>query len=365
MKKYYAAIFFLFLSKVSLGQITIGTSDFAVGGDTIRVSLTNLAPINTSLATNGANAVWDYSALQPTSQDVDSFLSIGSTGAIYSIYFANFPFNTNRANVAARGVDLSAAGGAVPITDVYNFFYNSSSSYKQVGFGANLSGVSTPVPYGNKDIVYAFPCNFGNQDSCDSDYSITIPSLGHADGHQHRVNHVDGWGTLITPFGTFNALRVVSELSGKDSLYLDTLGFGFSFPRAKTREYKWLSTNGKIPVLQINTNVNGLNEVITSIKYRDIYRDLTVGIQNHSPVEAKVYPNPSNGEVVYINLNNFSNGKWEVAVYSMNGSLLRLFNKTASQGKITLNELKDIAPGYYTISLKGEAGVANMNWIKK
>ena len=129
------------VSFIANAQITIGTNDFAVGGDTLRVSIANQAPANTSLTTNGANVTWDYSALVPTSQDIDTFLSVSATGAIYSIYFANFSFNTNRANVAARGLDLSAAGGAVPITDVYNFFYNSTANYKQVGFGANISGV--------------------------------------------------------------------------------------------------------------------------------------------------------------------------------------------------------------------------------
>ena len=366
MKKIAFAIVLLLSSSPLFSQITIGTNDFAVGGDTLRVSNANIAPANTSLSTNGANALWDYSALVPTSQDVDTFLAVTATGITYSVYFANFPFNTNRANVAARGVDLSAAGGGVPITDVYNFFYNSSSNYKQVGFGANISGISTPVPYGNKDIVYTFPCNFGNIDSSDSDYSITIPSQGHADGQQHRVNHVDGWGTVITPFGTFNALRVVSELTGSDSVFITNFGIGFSFPRAKTIEYKWLTTNGKIPVLQINTNVNGANEVVSSIRYRDIYRDFTVGINNHEKnMEARIFPNPSTGEKVSMQLNNQKSGPCEIAVYSLNGTLLLRVNKMAQSGKIELTDLEQLAPGYYTIQVSGELGFTSVNWLKK
>ena len=72
------------VSFIANAQITIGTNDFAVGGDTLRVSITNQAPANTSLTTNGANVTWDYSALVPTSQDIDTFLSVSATGAIYS-----------------------------------------------------------------------------------------------------------------------------------------------------------------------------------------------------------------------------------------------------------------------------------------
>ncbi len=366
MKKLATAILLLFFSNAANSQITIVTGDFATGGDTLRVSTTNSAPANTSLATNGLNALWDYSALVPASQDIDTFLSVASTGAIYSIYFANFGFNSNRANIAARGLDLSAAGGAVPITDVYNFFYNSSANYKQVGFGANISGVSTPVPYGNKDIVYNFPCNYGNVDSSDSNYSINVPSQGYAEGQQHRVNHVDGWGTVITPFGTFNALRVVSELTGSDSVFISSFGFGFSFPRTKTREYKWLTTNGDIPVLQINVNVNGQNETVTSIRYRDIYRDLTVGLTNNSqPIDARILPNPSSGGTVTIELSNLKNGQCEIGVYAINGTLLKNITKNAVEGRIALDELNEMASGYYTINVRGELGTASLNWLKK
>lgn len=366
MKKIITLVFCLTFSVCSFSQITIGTSDFAAAGDTIRLSVTNTVPANTSLATNGVNAFWDYSGLVPTSQDLDSFLAVTSTGAIYSIYFANFSFNTNRANIAARGVDLSAAGGAVPITDVYNFYYNSSASYKQVGFGANISGVSTPVPYTNKDIVYTFPCNYGNTDSSDSNYSINVPSQGYAEGQQHRVNHLDGWGTVITPFGTFNSLRVVSELTGSDSVFISNFGFGLSFPRTKTREYKWLTTNGKIPVLQINVNVNGQNETVTSIRYKDIYRDLSVGLANNpQPIDARIFPNPSNGENVTMELSNLKNGQCELGVYSINGTLLMRLTKNAVQGKIALDELNEMASGYYTITVGGELGVTSLNWLKK
>jgi hypothetical protein len=366
MKKIITLVLFLTFSVYSFSQISIVTGDFASGGDTIRVSLTNAAPANTSLSTSGVNALWDYSGLVPTSQDVDSFLSVTSTGAIYSIYFANFPFNTNRANIAARGVDLSAAGGTVPITDVYNFYYNSLASYKQIGFGANISGVSTPVPYTNKDIVYNFPCNYGNVDSSDSNYSINVPSQGYAEGQQHRVNHVDGWGTVITPFGTFNALRVVSELTGSDSVFISNFGFGFSFPRTKTREYKWLTTNGEIPVLQINVNVNGQNETVTSIRYRDIYRDLTVGLANNpQTVDARIFPNPSNGSAVTMELSNLKNGQCEIGVYAINGTLLKSISKNAVQGRMVLDELNELASGYYTINVRGELGTATLNWLKK
>ena len=353
-------------------QITIGNSDMAVAGDTFRVSIANFAPVGTDLSITGANTTWDYSALQYTSQDVDTFLATSATATFYALYFLNSPLNSNRASVASRGPDLSAAGGAVPVSDVFNFYYASSSLYQQVGFGANISGVTTPIAYSNKDKIYNFPVSFGDADSCDSNYSLSVPGIGYVEGQQHRVNNVDGWGSLTTPFGTFNTIRVVSELTGQDSLYLDTLGFGFSFPRNKTREYKWLATNSGIPELQINTTVLGGSEIISSIRYRDIYRDTTtsVGLNNNLAAEftANLYPNPSLDGNCMLQVKNANSNKLKVQVYSITGALLLNLDKSLdnnSSNIIQLSELNVLAAGMYRISVVAGNNSTQLSWIKK
>ena len=371
--RFVIAICYLLISvQSSEAQITIVNSDMAVAGDTLRVSIANFAPIGTDVALTGANYTWDYSGLQYTSQDVDTFLATSATAALYAFYFINSPINPNRANVASRGIDLSAAGGAIPVSDVYNFYYCSSSLYQQTGFGANISGATAPIPYSAKDIIYHFPLNFGNADSSDSNYSLSVPSIGYVEGQQHRVNHVDGWGALTTPFGTFNTVRVVSELTGKDSLYLDTLGFGFGFPRTKTREYKWLATNSKIPELQINTTVLGANEIVSSIRYRDIYRNSStnVGLNIHqaSDFSVNVFPNPSSNGDCYLKVNNSSGSKLKVNVYAVTGSLLLALDKSLdnySSATISLSELNALASGMYRISVVAGNNSTQLCWIKK
>jgi len=244
--------------------------------------------------------------------------------------------------------------------------------YQQVGFGANISGVTTPIAYSNKDKIYNFPVSFGDADSCDSNYSLSVPGIGYVEGQQHRVNNVDGWGSLTTPFGTFNTIRVVSELTGQDSLYLDTLGFGFSFPRNKTREYKWLATNSGIPELQINTTVLGGSEIISSIRYRDIYRDTTtsVGLNNNLAAEftANLYPNPSLDGNCMLQVKNANSNKLKVQVYSITGALLLNLDKSLdnnSSNIIQLSELNVLAAGMYRISVVAGNNSTQLSWIKK
>ena len=77
-----------------------------------------------------------------------------------------------------------------------------------------------------KEIIFNFPIDYNDVDSCSSDGSLAIPSLGYFGLVRSRVNTVDGWGSITTPFGTFNALRVRSVVNEMDSIYVDSLGFG-------------------------------------------------------------------------------------------------------------------------------------------
>ena len=224
----------------------------------------------------------------------------------------------------------------------------------------------------DKDKIYNFPVSFGDADSSDSDYTLSVPGIGYVEGQQHRVNNVDGWGTLTTPFGTFNTLRVVSELTGQDSIYLDTLGFGFSFPRNKTREYKWLATNSGIPELQINTTVLGATEVISSIRYRDIYRDTTTSVGLNaisiSDFSANMYPNPSSDGNCFLKIMNASSRNINVHVYSITGSLLMNLDKSLennSSGIVQLSELSQLSVGMYRISVVAGNNSTQLSWIKK
>lgn len=316
MKKILTLLVVLFAFQVADAQITVTNADFASSGDTIRYS--NASPLSqVDVTLTGANYTWDFSTLQSTSQDVDTFISVTSTPFVYVLVFG---FNSN---IASRGFDLSALP-AVPVSDVYNFFNKSSSNYKQTGYGATISGVTTPISFNNDDIIYDFPVNFGNVDSSDSDYSLVIPGLASAIGSQHRVNNVDGWGSVTTPYGTFNALRIVSTLTGEDSLYLDTLGTGFSAERPLTRQYKWLANGQDIPVLEIITTETFGVENVSSIRYRDSVRTLTTGISQSLVLENKpvLSPNPSRNNDVMATIQLQSAADVTVSVSGADGRLI-------------------------------------------
>ena len=355
MKKSILLLAALFSSISGFAQITITTSDMPSSGDTFRISNGFIDPVIDPVPT-GASFLWDFSTLQMVTQDVDSFVSVSSTGTIFSLIFSNLPFNPNRANLAAKGPDIPSVP-QITLSDVLYFYYNSSASYQVSGYGATINGLQVPIPFNNKDNVYNFPLNFGNIDSSDSDFQLSLPGIGFYGHDQRRVNEVDGWGTLITPFGTFNTIRVKSMITSNDSLYLDSLGTGFGFSLPPTTEYKWLGAQSGIPLLQITTSNTFGTDIITSIVYRDSARTTTGLVEDITDVDGnfEVYPNPA-GSQVTVDLMLLEREEIAIALISADGKRVHpLWSGALNQGfnSIDLNlESYSIADGVYLIEVK-------------
>ncbi len=358
MKKICTLITAFFLSELAMqAQITVDQNDFANAGDNVLVSNGDVT-VPVDVSTTGANQTWDFSFLTSQSQDTLEYLSVSGTNNNYALYFANVGFNTNRSNIATPGAAIPTIPGVpITITDPYNFYYKNANDYRQQGLGAAISGFATPIAYGNKDYVYNFPLNFSDTDSCNSDWSLAIPGIGYYGYNQKRVNTTDGWGTVITPYGSFAALRVVSQIEGTDTLYADTLGFGFSFPRPLTKEYKWIAKNEKIPVLQITTTDVAGAEVVSSIVYPDSLR--TVGVLNLDQVSYfKLSPNPTH-DVVQVNFAMNKAQQVTLIILDAKGEIVfKDENKGYSAGSHNkVIRTRFLSSGIYTLQLKGDGWV--------
>jgi hypothetical protein len=266
----------------------------------------------------GADYTWDYSQLAMTSQTVDTFLSISSTPFPLNLFFLA---SSNQATYSATS-NLNAIG--IPVNGTYNFFNNSSGTFSQRGIGLVLSAGAAPISFSSPDVVYKFPLHYNNLDSSTSGYTISnIPGLtGIFYGvTKTRINKVDGWGTLTTPYGTFPVLRMQSVIHEHDSIVLDTLlpGFGINLP--EQIEYKWLGAGEKIPLLQINTTLG----LPTSIVYRDSLRSLINVPEISSPTfNFEVFPNPASSQIA--------------VTYSLKQSSDIRFEIISTDGKVIFSE---------------------------
>jgi len=253
-------LLFIFLTGIFSvqAQIVIDMSDMPMPGDTLRVSIATEVPEGFSATAN--DTLWDFTMLQPVSQRVDTFVNVLEAPPLYLLVFIPNVVS----NLASPRTTPTIPG--LPVTDPYTFYMKSQTSFSEAGYAFTVSGLPFPARYDNPDKLYQFPCTNGTNWSSNSALQFAIPSLVYYSTDRNRVNSADGWGTLMTPFGTFETLRIRSAVSQRDSIYIDSLGIGFSLER-EIIEYKWIAKGSGIPVLQINEE----GAVATAV-YRDSVR---------------------------------------------------------------------------------------------
>jgi hypothetical protein len=339
----------------AFSQITIGSGDMPSAGDSIHVSIAvGVGAVDHTLT--GANYTWDFSTLVPSAQQEYRYTTPSA-----------LPFNFLSSSAFVNpSPDSLPFIGNVP-SNFTDYFKNSGSGFRQNGLSfdyAPLTTFSIPVIYTTSDYFFRFPLDYLNVDSSDAAYSINFPPLPYIGQTIHRENTVDGWGTLITPFGTFNTLRVVSAVLTTDTIGLDSVN-GFSTPRPLVYQYKWMASGMKIPVLEVDAQILFGNEVVTNVVYQDSVRNTLpqVGINENSLSisNVAVYPNPATSDC-YVSFMNSGLEPVGISIMDLSGREVRNFGKqTSIPGSHTqLLNLDGISGGTYLIKISsGEGSVTH------
>ncbi len=263
MKKLFAAGWMMLISLAGLkAQITITQADMPVVNDTIRISVAT--PLANSLNFNqtGANTNWDFSTLQAGSQEVVRYVSSLSTP--YGFYFLNTYGN--------KIADSLGGFGAFSFKNVYNFYRRTAQKFTAEGLGVSVNGIPLAADYSDPDEQYTFPLAYNDFDSTTFAVSLNIPTLGTFKSKGYRINRVDGWGNITTPYGTYPCIRVTSSIISNDSLTISQpVPFSFGFPNNR-QEIRWLTNGQKLPLLEVQGTQQGANFVANRVTYRDIAR---------------------------------------------------------------------------------------------
>lgn len=341
-------------------QITITTSHMPKSGDTIRYST---AAINNApdVSKTGTNYSWDFSDLEPSSQDIFAYKASGQTP-----YILNFGFSAIGLKIAD-----SLGTGQIALQNLYEFYKNSSAGWEGVGLGFSYS--SFPLPQAGKnsdpDEIYVFPLNY--DDTSKTTYSVKVPIMlsivpvGNFFREGKRTTVVDGWGKISTPYAqNVDCIRVKSTIEGKDSIAITTPALNFGFPSTRV-EYKWLSTTERIPMLEVSGAVVGGNFVANTIRYRDSYRNITGPLTPTADFEANV-TNPGAGDTVRITDKStglVQNRTWSITPTS-GYSYVSGTNANAANPVLVFQ-----TPGNYSVSLKvsnlaGENTMSKNNYIQ-
>lgn len=337
-------LFFVLMSMIlnwSFAQITITGSQMPGPGTSYVVS--NAATIS-SYELSGANVVWDFSSLTPLSQDTIVY-ETPTSSAIPFTYIATFnnPLDQAHKATTAREEAFSVPVPMITVSDVYFFYKLGSNDFRQVGMGANISGAPIPVTMDPTDRVFVLPLNYNDKDTSVSFFEASIPTIGYYSSEKTRYNHVDAYGTVITPYGSFEALRIKSTCIYNDSLYSQQIGMGFPNDREEV-EYKWLALGYTMPIITVTAGA-----LTTSVVYLDSLRN--IGIEETWQKNNMIFPNPASNQL-YVNNPTPEEDLW-VEILNLNGQVALWEHIDRRTNNFPIN-ISSLPQGLYTVILRND-----------
>lgn len=347
-------LFSISLSITCWAQPTIDQNDFFEVEDTARVSETTDNSID--FVSTGPNSVWDFSQLTANSQRLEKAYSIGSGGVLINLQFGPTapPAYVSSYYRPFDGIPFEDFGSFLPVNiqDINRIVKKEADSLVYTGYSFKVDGQQLGFRSDTIETGYKFPLEYGDTYSSRGYTNMDFDPIFTAQFIQYRQRYseVDGHGTLITPYSTFNTIRVHHTINEQDSLYAEVQGFGTWVPIERTTHlYEWWAKDEMRPVMLIQTEeVNG-SENVTSITYRDEYLGLDASLNEWSTIEAAVYPNPATSTVTVKAENTIES----IEVYSLQGSVLMSQTPHVTNAEVNVEEL---STGIYQLLIKTAKG---------
>ena len=285
----------LFCPAFLFSQISLTSADFASSGDTVFMSRATDNTID--LLTTGANQNWDYSNLTPNSQAARVYKGMSGVSILVNFVFGAFAPTKYKASYYLPSTDLpvNQIGALLPvqISDLVQYSRKTTDSITLVGLSLAIDGNEVPIKSDTIETRYKYPLNYGDVHSSRGYTKLDMNPFYDAIWIQYRQRQteVDGWGSITTPYGTFDALRIKHTINEKDSLRFVLFGSPtwIPLPIPKSYIYEWITNGEKAPVLKVVTTLIGGNETVTSIEYKDNNGILEVA---SNQIEIELYPNP-------------------------------------------------------------------------
>lgn len=359
MKKNYL-FGLLFLSPfVVNSQITITSHNVATVDQPQRMSSSNMTSA-IDLGT-GENYHWDFSMLSATDQNVEEYGKIDGLGMLIKGQFGSFAPVKFRATYYLPNPDLPLQNLPsflpIQISDLDEFYRLTDDSLSLVGSSIKFNGQGVPIRNTDIETVYYFPLEYGDSYTTKGSFNKDMNPIFDAQWKQKRTRtvNVDGWGKVKTPLGTFQALRIHHVVIEQDSLYASMNGFGTWLPfTVRTGIYEWRTLDEKNPVVRVKTTINGQNETVRSVEFRD--NRVLLGTNELTNEEVEIYPNPVKN-TMSITTESFINS---YQIFSMDGKLIRsgeVYNKSI--------DCSDLNGGVYLLQLEGDNLSLHTKFVKE
>jgi hypothetical protein len=282
----------------------------------------------------GASITWDFSSVVRSDSDTTSYFTCASTP-----YCDSF------------------AGANIVMYDGSDYAYGISSATGLELIGAYASG--NYMHLSDHSTMFKFPMTYGTT------FTDTFAAQFDIFGFTMFISGVntftcDAWGTITTPFGTFNnALRVRQVSVNKDSI--DFMGSP-EVNVSETESYSWYVAGFHSPLMTINydTSGSGTPYVIDAKYYRGLITSAVKDVVA-KPTTLNVYPNPATDNITFgFDINGASTAT-NLIVYDATGRVVNTINGTnlkAGKNEVSLN-VSNLPAGMYIVRLQGEGAAAS------
>lgn len=292
----------VFLTEGSSAQITITSADLPQAGYTY-MTYTDTTP-SISLGTPGANSQnWNFSALTPDYPSVPTF-GLTSTTSYASIFPSSNLFTYGPAAMFG-GIYGGAPVGSQGMGKGHMFWKTDITGYRIVGFRADsgtYAGIN--VIENPQELLIGTPATYNTSFSNTSRWELPIGNVNQADPDTFYVSHTtktltaDAWGSLTTPYSTFNSvLRVHEYLIKTDSAYYKsgtTVVFSMELMRDTSNNYLYLANGINYPAARVHATKNN---TVKNVEYYSGF--LLSSINDNSGngnMEVRNFPNPFSDE---------------------------------------------------------------------
>lgn len=332
-------------------QITITANDFPHAGMLVVTNIDSTTAI--SPGSPGTGQVWDFSNLVPSYDDSTLYTMPGEQPGI-----GNYP----GANLVAQDLDydINSEGG-------YNYiFYNSApSGWLVQGQELKISfwGISIEwhIFYQPPAVTLPLPFTYNSSNFQTTTWKLyaTTAYNGNVTDSVLTINHTtinqlaDASGTMITPTGSFEALRVYQLMEIVDSTFTYNETSGWVFGNAGYTimpSYHWYANGiGEVGSLVLDDKKGGG-------EFSFFKSTTIVGLKDQTQVcNIKIFPVPAHDWVTIESKEKINKAE----VYDNSGALKMVLSNPVSVC------VSDLCKGIYFLKMYTRSGVVTEKFIKK
>lgn len=348
MKKQLLLVSAVFVAIAANAQITITSADIAPINMNVR-QVNDTAPV-ISVGSAGASQTWNLSGLNTHTTDTIYFMPPNwMPGA------SNFP-------TANYGIKMMQMGQNANVFADKN---TSSLSIKGITAAVDIMGTPYNVVLRNtpSEIVTNFPSTYNstftnNFVTKGTFYFGIDPGIGFTVDSVRLVSHVaktvayDGWGSVTTPMGTYNSLRVKTLKHTTDTIsgYIAFFDMWVDFQTTEdsSKTYTWWANALGFSLAEVTV------DVATDAPIRATWMPAApvVGINEYVNAEqVNVYPNPAQNTLFFSV--DASKAK-SIQVFDIAGKMMNAYSINVNNPQIDVSTFANGIYSYTIVDKNGE-----------